>query len=70
MLDLRLSDIMKTFTVLSAIFLPLSLIVGWYGMNFQNMPELHWKMGYPFVAILCGAVVLICIKIFKKHHWM
>jgi magnesium transporter len=44
--------------------------VGWYGMNFQNMPELHWKMGYPFVAILCGAVVLICIKIFKKHHWM
>lgn len=70
MLDLRLADTMKTFTVLSAIFLPLSLIVGWYGMNFTNMPELHWKFGYPFVTILCGAVVLICIKIFKRHHWM
>ncbi|MBQ8356314.1 MAG: hypothetical protein IJX39_00740 [Clostridia bacterium] len=70
MLDLRLNDIMKTFTVLSAIFLPLSLIVGWYGMNFTNMPELHWKFGYPLVTLFCGIVVLICIRIFKKHHWM
>ena len=69
-LDLRQNTIMKTFTVLSAIFLPLSLIVGWYGMNFSHMPELHWRFGYPLVALLCALVVLICIKIFKKHHWM
>ncbi|MBE6703395.1 MAG: hypothetical protein E7585_08330 [Ruminococcaceae bacterium] len=69
-LDLRLNAIMKTFTVLSAIFLPLSLIVGWYGMNFTAMPELDWRFGYPMVAVLCGLVTLICIKIFKKHHWM
>ena len=68
-LDLRLGRIMKAFTVLSAICLPLSLIVGWYGMNF-DMPEFGWRWGYPMVAILCAAVVLICIKIFKKHHWM
>ena len=70
MLDLHLSAIMKTFTVLSAIFLPLSLIVGWYGMNFAGMPELRWKFGYPFVAALCAVVVIFCIRIFKKHHWM
>ena len=69
-LDLRQNTIMKTFTVLSAIFLPLSLIVGWYGMNFAYMPELHWRFGYPLVAVLCALVVFICIKIFKKHHWM
>ncbi len=70
MLELRQNHIMKTFTVLSAIFLPLSLIVGWYGMNFEDMPELHWRFGYPFAALLCVAVVIICIRIFKKHHWM
>ena len=70
MLDLRLGAIMKTFTVLSAVFLPLSLIVGWYGMNFEGMPELHWRYGYPMVAVACGAVVLICIQIFRRHHWM
>lgn len=70
MQDLRLGHIMKTFTVLSAIFLPLSLIVGWYGMNFQGMPELRWQFGYPFVALLCVAVLFICIYIFRKHRWM
>lgn len=70
MLELRQNHIMKTFTVLSAIFLPLSLIVGWYGMNFDGMPELHWRYGYPLAAVLCVTVVLICIHIFKKHHWM
>ena len=68
-LDIRQNRIMKTFTALSAIFLPLSLIVGWYGMNF-NMPEFSFRYGYPAVALLSAAVVLVCIKIFKKHHWM
>ena len=70
MLDLRLGAIMKTFTVLSAVFLPLSLIVGWYGMNFEGMPELHWQYGYPMVALMCAAVALICIQIFRRHHWI
>ena len=70
MLELRQNHIMKTFTVLSAIFLPLSLIVGWYGMNFERMPELSWRFGYPFATLLCITVVVICIRIFKKYHWM
>ena len=68
-IDFSLNRTMKTFTVLNAIFLPLSLIVGWYGMNLQ-MPEFGWRFGYLFVAGLSAAVIAICIHIFKKHHWM
>lgn len=67
MLDYNLNNIMKLFTVITTIFLPLTLIVGWYGMNFSNMPELTWKYGYPGVIIFSIIVVLICIVAFKKY---
>jgi magnesium transporter len=69
-LDIKLNNIMKVFTVVTAIFLPLTLIVGWYGMNFQNMPELTWKYGYATVIILSIIVVAICIYIFRKKKFM
>lgn len=65
-IDNNTNNIMKIFTVITAIFLPLTLIVGWYGMNFVNMPELHWKYGYLFVFILSIIVVIYCLIIFKK----
>ena len=46
-LDYEQNQLMKAFTVLTAIFLPLSLIARWYGMNF-SMPEYQWALGYPF----------------------
>lgn len=55
---------MQFLTVVSSIFLPLTLITGWYGMNFENMPEL--AEGYPFVVALSLLVVGIIIFIFKK----
>lgn len=67
MLDYNLNSIMKLFTVITTIFLPLTLIVGWYGMNFSNMPELTWKYGYLTVVIFSIVVVLFCIVAFKKH---
>ena len=70
MLDIRLNNIMKIFTVLSAIFLPLTLITGWYGMNFTGMPELLWRYGYVYVICLSALVALICIGVFKRKHWM
>jgi magnesium transporter len=70
MTDLHLNRIMQFFTVISVIFLPLTLITGWYGMNFSGMSELSWEYGYPAVAILCIVVVLICLWIFKKKHWL
>lgn len=65
-LDINLNNTMKLFTVLTAVFSPLTLIVGWYGMNFSTMPELHWKYGYIFVIILSLAVLSLCLWIFKK----
>lgn len=70
MLDIRLNRIMKTFTALSAVFLPLTLITGWYGMNFKDMPELSWPHGYPYVITLAAVVALVCIFLFRRKKWI
>ena len=70
MIDLHQNSIMKIFTVISAIFLPLTLITGWYGMNFQHMPELAWRYGYLYVAGLAALVLVFCITIFKRRNWL
>lgn len=66
--DIEQNEIMKVFTVITAIFLPLTLIVGWYGMNFP-MPELSWRFGYPYVILLSILVFLLCFYLFKKKKW-
>lgn len=67
-IDIEQNSIMKFFTVITSIFLPLTLIVGWYGMNLQ-MPEFGWKYGYAFVIGLCVVVTMVMIYIFKKKKW-
>jgi Mg2+ and Co2+ transporters len=69
-LEYDLNRIMKIFTVVTTIFLPLTLIVGWYGMNFNSMPELTWRFGYVYVIILCIIVAIICIIYFKRKKFM
>ncbi|HJV44643.1 MAG TPA: magnesium/cobalt transporter CorA [Bacillota bacterium] len=65
----RMNSIMMTLTVISSVFIPLTFIVGVYGMNFQNMPELKWHDGYYmvwiFMAILAGSMIYW----FKKKGW-
>ncbi len=68
-LDLKLNNTMKLFTVLTSIFFPLTLIVGWYGMNFQSMPEFAWKYGYLYVIILSGLVVAALLILGKRKKW-
>ncbi|HEY9077335.1 MAG TPA: magnesium/cobalt transporter CorA [Anaerolineaceae bacterium] len=65
--SLRLNEVMRALTIVSTIFLPLSFIAGVYGMNFLDMPELHW--GYPWIWIiffLCGFGMLY---FFKRRNW-
>ncbi len=65
--DIKLNEIMKLFTVITAIFLPLTLLVGWYGMNFKNMPELQWPYGYTMAIIISVLFVVVSIIYFKKR---
>ena len=68
--DIAQNRIMKLLTIVTTIFMPLSLIAGWYGMNFANMPELNWPYGYPAVIALSALIVLGCIAYFRrKHFW-
>lgn len=53
-------------TVISSIFMPLTLIVGWYGMNFKYMPELEERWAYPVTGVICILIVIISITFFKK----
>ena len=66
--DISQNKIMRLFTVITAIFLPLTLLVGWYGMNFP-MPEYRWAYGYPAVIIVSALVALLSVIYFKKHKW-
>lgn len=68
--DIRLNSIMKLFTVITAIFLPLTLLVGWYGMNFKSMPELQWQYGYIYVICLSIAILAFCLIYFKKRKML
>lgn len=70
MLEYNQNTIMKLFTTLTSIFMPLTLIAGWYGMNFRFMPELDSKWGYPCVAGISIIIVIICIIIFKKKKFI
>lgn len=64
--DAKQNNNMQFLTIISTIFLPLTLITSWYGMNFKNMPELD--KGYPVIICLCLLVIIICIIIFKKKR--
>lgn len=69
-LSKQLNSTMKVLTIIATIFLPPTFIVGVYGMNFHNMPELAWKWGYPAVWGLNLLIALGMIWYFKKKNWL
>ncbi len=69
-IDIEQNKLMKVFTVVAAIFLPLTLITGWYGMNFHYMPELSWRYGYLGVVLLSAAVCVGLVAWFKHNKWL
>lgn len=64
------NEIMRLFTVVTSVFMPMTVIVGWYGMNFKYMPELGSRFGYPFVIFLNAAIVGLLLIFFKKKKWI
>ncbi len=65
----RTNEVMKTLTIVSTIFIPLSFLAGLYGMNFQYMPELQWRLGYPFALGLMGSVGIGLLLWFRHKGW-
>lgn len=66
----KMNEVMKTLTIMASIFIPLTFIAGLYGMNFENMPELHKKWGYPAVLGIMLVVGLIMLYYFRKKKWL
>ena len=65
-MDLTMNNTMKVLTVVTTIFTPITVLTGWYGMNFEHMPELNWDLGYLYVIGLSFISVMVCIYLFKK----
>ena len=69
-LEVRQNKTMTLLTVITSIFMPLTLIAGWYGMNFRYMPELQWRYGYLAVFVLSVVVIVCCLILFKRKKWL
>ncbi|RRB02759.1 magnesium/cobalt transporter CorA [Larkinella rosea] len=65
----RMNSVMKTLTIFSAIFMPLTFIVGVYGMNFDNMPELHTRNGYFVVLGVMAVSTVLMVIYFRRRRW-
>ena len=66
----RMNEVMKVLTVMASIFIPLTFIAGIYGMNFDHMPELHWKYAYFFVLGIMGLMAFIMLALFRYKKWL
>ena len=69
-LDVKQNRTMALLTVITTIFMPLTLIAGWYGMNFKYMPELEYKWAYPAVIVVSIVIVIVSLLFFKKKKWL
>jgi magnesium transporter len=70
LLTTRLNEVMKVLTVISTIFIPLTFIVGVYGMNFRYMPELEWRWGYPVVMLGMTIIGVALYFYFRRKKWL
>ncbi len=69
-IDIKQNKIMEILTIVTTLCLPLTLITGWYGMNFEGMPELKWKYGYPGIIVVSIFVIMGCMWWFKKKKFI
>ncbi|MBK5246814.1 MAG: magnesium and cobalt transport protein CorA, partial [Peptostreptococcaceae bacterium] len=65
----RMNEVMKILTMIATVFIPLTFIVGVYGMNFKYMPELSWPFMYPAVWIIMISIAVLMLSFFKKKKW-
>ena len=68
--NMRMTQVMKLLTIISTIFIPLTFVVGIYGMNFDHMPELRWKYGYFIVMGIMAVIAGIMLMWFRRKRWL
>jgi magnesium transporter len=66
----RVNEILRVLTIISTIFIPLSFVAGVYGMNFEHMPELRWRWGYPAILLVMGAMAGGMLLFFARKGWL
>jgi magnesium transporter len=66
----KLNEIMKVLTIIATIFIPLTFLAGWYGMNFKNMPEIDSPWGYPLVTAAAIIIVVFMLVFFRRKKWI
>ena len=66
----RMNEVMKVLTIFATIFIPLTLVAGIYGMNFQFMPELKWRFGYPMALIIMSVIAGGMLFYFRRKKWL
>ncbi len=66
----KMNEIMKVLTIFATIFIPLTFIVGLYGMNFKYFPELEWKYSYPVLWVIMISISLVMLNFFRKRKWI
>ncbi|HUT35218.1 MAG TPA: magnesium/cobalt transporter CorA [Planctomycetota bacterium] len=66
----KMNNVMKVLTVIATIFMPLTFVAGIYGMNFEHMPELHWRWGYLAVWIVIAVITLFMLWFFRRMGWL
>ncbi|MCA9307719.1 MAG: hypothetical protein KDA16_14410, partial [Phycisphaerales bacterium] len=66
----RMNEVMKTLTIVATIFIPLTFLAGVYGMNFDHMPELHWRWGYPAAWLSMIGIGAGLVWWFRRRGWL
>jgi magnesium transporter len=66
----RINEVMKVLTIIATIFIPLTFVASVYGMNFEYMPELHWRWGYPSVLGLMLVILIFMLVYFRRKKWL
>ena len=68
--SIRTNEVMKVLTIVSTVFIPLTFIVGVYGMNFEYLPELKWRWAYPALWVIMLGIAIGMLVYFKRKKWL
>jgi magnesium transporter len=66
----KMNEVMKVLTIIATIFIPLTFVAGIYGMNFDNIPELHYKYGYYVLWVVMVVIFIFMLFYFKRKKWL